>query len=56
MLQDGAKVVVRFDADLLDATVNAVQSQGLVHAITTDQTSVIIETGPRPDDPDMAPA
>ena len=47
VLQDGATVVVRFDADLLDATVNAVQSQGLVHAITTDQTSVIIETGPR---------
>ncbi len=47
VLQDGAKVVVRFDADLLDATVAAVQSQGLVKAITTDQTSVIIETGPR---------
>jgi len=47
VLQDGARVIVRFDADLLDASLPTVQSQGLVQAVTSDQTSVVIETGPR---------
>jgi N-acetylmuramoyl-L-alanine amidase len=45
--QDGPRVIVRFDADLLDLSLPALQSQGLVQAITSDQTSVVIETGPR---------
>lgn len=45
--QDGARVVVRFTADLLDATLPTVQSQGLVVGLAVDQTSVVIGLGPR---------
>ena len=47
VVQDGGRVVVRFDADLLDVTLPSVQSQGLVQAVTIEQTAVAIQTGPR---------
>jgi N-acetylmuramoyl-L-alanine amidase len=45
--QDGARIVVRFDADLLDATVPPIQPQGFVQRIGVDGSSIVIETGPR---------
>ena len=45
--QDGSRLLVRFDADLLDATLPAVQSQGFVQNLTIEQTTVVIELGPR---------
>ncbi len=45
--QDGTRLVVRFEADLLDATVPAVQSQGFVQSLAVEQTSLVIGVGPR---------
>lgn len=45
--QDGARVVVRFTADLLDATLPSVQSQGIVQGLAVDQTAVVIGLGSR---------
>lgn len=45
--QDGARLIVRFAADLLDTTLPAVQSQGLVQSLAVDQTAVVITAGPR---------
>jgi N-acetylmuramoyl-L-alanine amidase len=45
--QDGARIVVGFEADLLDASVPPVQSQGLVQRIAVEGPSLVLETGPR---------
>ena len=45
--QDGPRVVVRFEADLLDATVPQIQSQGFVTRIGVEGASIVLETGPR---------
>jgi N-acetylmuramoyl-L-alanine amidase len=45
--QDGARLLIRFEADLLDATLPAVQSQGFVQAISVEQATVVIGLGPR---------
>jgi N-acetylmuramoyl-L-alanine amidase len=45
--QDGPRLLIRFDADLLDATLPSVQSQGLVQAVSIEQTTVVIGLGPR---------
>ncbi len=47
VFQDGARLLVRLDADLLDATLPAVQSQGFVQSLTVEQTTVVIGVGPR---------
>ena len=47
VVQQSGRLVVRFEADLLDVSLPPVESQGLVQAITADQTSVVIATGPR---------
>ena len=45
--QDGARIVVRFEADLLDATVPQIQTQGFVQRIGVEASAIVIETGPR---------
>ena len=45
--QEGARLLVRFDADLLDATLPAVQSQGLVQSVAVEQTTLVVNLGPR---------
>ena len=45
--QEGQRIVVRFEADLLDATIPAVQSQGFVQRIAVDGVTIAIDTGPR---------
>jgi N-acetylmuramoyl-L-alanine amidase len=47
VLQEGARLLVRFDADLLDATMPVVQSQGFVQSLAIEQTTVAIDLGPR---------
>ena len=61
--QDGARAIVRFDADLIDLNVTPFQSQGIVLSIAVgeDQKSVVLALGPKfgslraadsPSDPD----
>ena len=45
--QEGSRLLVRMDADLLDATLPAAQPQGFVQNLTVEQTTVVIEVGPR---------
>lgn len=45
--QDGSRLLVRFDADLLDATLPGVQSQRFVQNLSVEQTTVVIDVGPR---------
>jgi N-acetylmuramoyl-L-alanine amidase len=45
--QEGGRILVRFEADLLDATVPQIQAQGFVQRVTVDGASIVIETGPR---------
>jgi N-acetylmuramoyl-L-alanine amidase len=45
--QDGTRIVVRFEADLLDATLPPFQTQGVVQRIAIEGSSVVLETGPR---------
>ena len=47
VLQEGARLLVRFEADLLDATIPALQAQGLVQRVLVEQTTLVIEVGPR---------
>jgi N-acetylmuramoyl-L-alanine amidase len=47
VVQEGNRLAVRFEADLLDAAIPAVPPQGLVQAVRVDGTSVMIEPGPR---------
>ena len=45
--QDGTRLLVRFEADLLDATIPAAQSQGFVQSLAVEQTTLVIAVGPR---------
>jgi N-acetylmuramoyl-L-alanine amidase len=45
--QEGARLLVRFEADLLDATLPALQAHGFVQAIAVDGTAIAIDVGPR---------
>ncbi|MBK5299234.1 MAG: N-acetylmuramoyl-L-alanine amidase [Vicinamibacteria bacterium] len=45
--QDGSRLLVRFDADLLDATLPGAQSQWFVQNISVEQTTVVVDVGPR---------
>lgn len=45
--QAGSRVLVRFEADLLDATLPAIQSHGLVHRVLVEGASIVVELGPR---------
>ena len=47
VVQEGSRLAVRFEADLLDAAIPVVQPQGLVQAVRVDGTTVMIEPGPR---------
>jgi N-acetylmuramoyl-L-alanine amidase len=45
--QEGARILVRFEADLLDATIPPVQTQGFIQRIGVEGVTVAIDTGPR---------
>jgi N-acetylmuramoyl-L-alanine amidase len=49
VVQEQGRLVIRFEADALDATIPAVQSQGYIQSIRTAETgaSLIVELGPR---------
>jgi N-acetylmuramoyl-L-alanine amidase len=45
--QQGARILVRFEADLLDATIPPVQTQGFIQRIGVEGVTMAIDTGPR---------
>jgi N-acetylmuramoyl-L-alanine amidase len=45
--QEGPRILVRFEADLLDATIPPVQSQGFIQRIAVEGMAIAIDTGPR---------
>lgn len=45
--QEGTRLLVRFDADLLDATLPTVASAGFVQGVAVEQTTVVASLGPR---------
>ncbi len=49
VVQEPARLLIRFTADLLDLTLPPIQSQGFVTAIHTGepQTTLVIELGPK---------
>lgn len=47
VVQEAQRLLVRFEADLLDPSLPAVQSQGLVQNISADRTTIAIDVGAR---------
>lgn len=45
--QEGTRLLVRFDADLLDATLPTAPSVGFVQGVAVEQTTVVASLGPR---------
>jgi N-acetylmuramoyl-L-alanine amidase len=47
VVQETQRLLVRFEADLLDATLPSLQTQGLVQGVSVDRTTIVIDLGAR---------